>query len=53
MTKLKLLVPVLLGVFGMFLGLLCWHVWIDHQTLHNLLNIEIAREQQAQKAGGS
>lgn len=36
---------VLFGALGMAAVLLAVHLWNDHQALHQLINIEIQREQ--------
>ena len=50
MTRLA---AALFGVGGALVGLLVWHLWLDHAALHqiiNVLNAQAARVQQAQPA---
>ncbi len=31
------LAAISFGFFGVFLGLLLWHGWVDHQQLHQMI----------------
>lgn len=40
---------VVLGVLGTAATLIGWHLWADHNLHHQLINMEIQRQQQQQR----
>lgn len=49
----KHLITAGVGFGGVMVGLLVWHLWLDHTALHqiiNVLNAQAARAQQVQQA---
>lgn len=56
MMSIRRVVPYLLmllvGALGALLVVVALHLWQDHGVLHELVNLEIARQRAAQSAGG-
>lgn len=38
------------GAGGVMIGLLVWHLWLDHAALHQIINLINAQAQQARQA---
>lgn len=46
----RVLLPLACGALGVALALAAWHLYIDHQNLHALVNLV---QQQAQRAAAA
>ena len=43
-------VSVAAGMVGVFVALVCWHLWQDHEALHQIINLINQNAAQAAKA---
>ena len=44
----RFVAPFAVGIAGVLVGLLCWHAYVDHQTIHGIVTF-IQQAQQAQQ----
>lgn len=45
----KYIVPIVLGIFGMFIGYIVIHLYNDHLNLHALVNSAVRQRLEEQK----